>query len=201
MASNWAANNITRPIPNLFKQIDRLFEDRSFKADHFYGDVMRNIPVVNSLAAAGGILKPRLNALGEEIHLGNTSTTLAIAKGTASFFTEVAGYTADPMNPNHGWLYTVSNQDPAWEKIQRLGLKIPTTSATGNKMFGLPMTDAEVYDLTKLRGSLMRSLVNNTKFEEYTPAFRQKLIEKYNNAYTKHIKTYILNKRMTGKYE
>jgi hypothetical protein len=182
---------ITSPVPNLFRQLERLYEDRSFTSDTYYGGLMKNIPVVSSIAAANGMVRPRLNALGEDIHLGNPSISLSIAKGAASGM----GLIEDESTKT-GWLASISSQDPAWAKISRLDLKVPLTRPSELKFFGLDMTDDEKYTFSKIKGGLMKNLVNGIDFEKYSPEVRAYIINRYNRKYNLALQNYLLMERL-----
>jgi len=153
-------------VPNAARQISRMFNPVLYEApDGLLQTVLREIPC--PIPMPFGKVRPRVNALGEDIILGQSSIVTSILSA--------------PLRPGKrlGRLASFDTQpeDSIWSYFARKRLLIPTvTRAT--TLRGVPMTSDQLYTYAKDRGKVLRQWlderVTDERWKILTPDEQQK---------------------------
>lgn len=148
-------------IPNLVRQIDRIFDPTVYTDDTIQEWLVRDVPVVRSQG------KPMLNALGDPIR-----QNLTIGERTLGRFYSVE-----------------KSEDPIWNLIARTQAWIPDVRASAKLLEPdgqtRDMTPPELYAYTQRRGEWIRQIVteNMQDIEGEDPEIARKILAKiYRNA-------------------
>ena len=163
VASNAAKGFV---LPNIVKWLDQVWDPELKDAQTLNAQLIRDIPVVRSM-----MLKPALNALGEEIR----------KEGTDRFALDR--------------FWTTSKSDPAWNLFAEKKA-FPSLPQKDTMLNNEPMTEEQFYEFTKLRGKYMRELID-MRLLDIIPMNREEFkdeLEHIQTTASKQAKADMLNK-------
>lgn len=132
-------------VPGFFKQLKRVFDDRLYQPQGLWGSVLRELPVPSS-TINGELMPVRLNALGEEVHLGNQSILFSVMGAPFNGMNRLGRYVY--LNPK--------DDDPVWNYIGARGLSVP---APGRQVMlgGVLMSPTEFDSYSRQRGLALKN--------------------------------------------
>jgi hypothetical protein len=144
LKSMFVRTTSTIVVPNMLRQVSRLFDDRLLDApDGIIATYMREIPLPIPSKEV------RLNALGEDIHLGQSSMITSLVKAPTGEF----GRFGRMLN------FNTQPADSIWSYVARNRLLIPTVSRN-TMLQGVAMDNDQLRTYARARGRILKSWIS-----------------------------------------